>query len=210
MLKSTRKVGTLVLMLALVVGLSSVALGYSYGTKEKDPLVKAYEEVVFSLNKSDQDWEEVKEETEKIEDKLEFLQKELTEINAASPFITDYIANIKSGIEAKDKEKIIHNFQLALAGNVERRLESAQKEISEYKTAKALVKKAKGFYEALELTIKANNPEGNEKAEEALRNCLSSLGNPGMFGFGAQEPNLEKYKANKEVVLNVLTEVVAK
>ena len=210
MLKNKKVLRSFVMVLALVVAFSGVSFAYSYGSSVKEPMAEAYKDVVFNLNKSPQNWDKVAEKVGEVKDKLEYLTKELNEINNQSQFLADYATEIEEAIARKDKEAVIYNFQLSLAGNIERRLESAEKEINEYKTAKTLIKKAKAFYEALEIVVKADSQEANEKIEEALTGALSSLGNPGMFGFGAQPPKVKEYKEYKNTILNTLEDVIIK
>ncbi|SJZ95126.1 hypothetical protein [Selenihalanaerobacter shriftii] len=210
MLKGKKVLKNFAIVLALVVAFSGISFAYSYGSSETEPMAEAYKEIVFNLNKSPQNWAGATEEFEEVKGKLESLTEELNEIDNQSQFLNDYAVEIKEAIQEKDKDAVIYNFQLALAGNIERRLESAEKEINEYKTAKALIKKAKVFYETLEIVVKADSQEANERVEKALTGTLNSLGNPGMLGFGAQPPKVEEYQEHKETILNTLEDVIIK
>ena len=71
--------------------------------------------------------------------------------------------------------------------NIARRMESIEKNFSEYDTSKRLLAKGFATYEALSPKVEAKNPELDKEIKAEFDKALESLGNPGLFGVGQKE-----------------------
>ena len=108
---------------------------------------------------------------------------------------------ILHNLKDKDKEQTIDNMDELLVLNIARRLENIEKNFSEYDTSKRFLAKGFATYEALSPKIEAKNPDIDKEIKAEFDKALESLGNPGLFGVGQKEANLEAFKASKEKIL---------
>lgn len=168
------------------------AFAYSYGDPNEEKLAEVYKEMLVKLDENPPNFSAVK--------KLYETQKEEIDMHMGPEPSKLIMANIND----KDKEAAIINMEKLLVLNVARRLENIEKNFSEYDTSKKLLAKGFATYDALAPKVEAENPDTDKKIRADFDQALEALGNPGLFGVGKKEANLDAFKENKVEILNSL------
>ncbi|MFK2827042.1 hypothetical protein QYG89_15425 [Bacillus sp. B190/17] len=171
---------------------SATAHAYTYGDPNKEDVAEAYKEMLIKLDQNPPNFAEAR----KIYDSV---KKEIDMHMGPEPSKI-----ILDRIEAKDKEAAIENMEKLLVLNIARRLESIESKFTEYDTSKKLLAKAFATYEALSPRVEAVNPDLNKELKADFDQALNALGNPGLFGVGKKESDLDAFKENKEAILSAL------
>jgi hypothetical protein len=171
---------------------SITANAYTYGDPNKEELAEAYKEMIIELDKNPPDFSTARKHYETVKEEVDMHMG------------PDPSKIILQNIEDKDKEQTIKNMDELLVLNIARRLENVEKNFSEFDTSKRLLAKGFATYEALSPKIEAKNPDLDKKIKAEFDKALESLGNPGLFGVGQKEAEVETFKANKETILSKL------
>jgi hypothetical protein len=166
------------------------ALAYSYGDPNEEAVAEAYKEMVAKLENNRFD------EAKAI---YETVQKEIDMHMGPEPSEV-----ILEALEKKDKQLVIDSMRKVLVLNIARRLENVEKNFEKYDTSKRLLAKAFATYEALSPVVQEKNRELDQKLKKEFDQALQSLGNPGLFGVGKKESNIEQFKKSKETILSSL------
>ena len=109
--------------------------------------------------------------------------------------------NLKNAIEIKDKDAIFASLDITIAAEIQRRLDGGLKNIKQFNVAKVMLAKASKFYKILSVSLEDSV---NKKLKNAIRKCVESIGNPGLFGVGARPANIELYKENQQIAIKIL------
>lgn len=165
---------------------------YTYGDPNKEEVAEAYKEILIKLEENPPDFVEAK----KIYDSV---KKEVDMHMGAEPSEI-----ILASIELEDKEAVIENIEKLLVLNIARRMESIESKFTEYDTSKKLLAKAFATYEALSPRVEAQHPDLDKEIKGDFEEALNALGNPGLFGVGEKESDLEAFKSNKKEILSNL------
>lgn len=190
-MKKIIAIGSL-LIIILTTGLSNQAFAYSYGDPNEEKLAEAYKEMQLKLDQDPPDFSSAKTLYETVQEEVDMhMGPEPSEV------ITQNIAD-------KDKENLLKNMEKLLVLNIARRMESIEGKFAEYDTSKKLLAKGFATYEALSPKVEAKDPELDKKIKAEFDNALKSLGNPGLFGVGKEESNLEAFKASKDEIYSML------
>jgi hypothetical protein len=168
------------------------AFAYSYGDPNEEKLAEVYKEMLVKLDENPPNFSAAQ--------KLYETQKEEIDMHMGPEPSKLIMANIND----KDKEAAIINMEKLLVLNVARRLENIEKNFSEYDTSKKLLAKGFATYDALAPKVEAENPDTDKKIRADFDQALEALGNPGLFGVGKKEANLDAFKENKVEILNSL------
>jgi len=168
------------------------ANAYTYGDPNKEEVAEAYKEMLVKLDEEPPNFAESKKIYEAVKEEVDMHM-------GAEP--SEFIL---AGIDSEDKEAVIENMEKLLVLNIARRLENIEGKFTEYDTSKKLLAKAFATYEALSPKVEAQNPELDQKIKTSFDEALNALGNPGLFGVGKKESDLEAFKANKEEILTSL------
>jgi hypothetical protein len=168
------------------------ANAYTYGDPNKEELAEVYKEMVLELDKNPPDFNTARKHYETVKEEIDMHMG------------PDPSKIIIQNIEDKDKEQTIKNLDELLVLNIARRLENVEKNFSEFDTSKRLLAKGFATYEALSPKIEAKNPDLDREIKAEYDKGLESLGNPGLFGVGQKEAELETFKESKEVILSKL------
>nr|WP_066059693.1 hypothetical protein [Robertmurraya korlensis] len=171
---------------------SGSASAYTYGDPNKEEVAEAYKEILIKLDQNPPDFAEAK----KIYDTV---KKEVDMHMGAKPSEI-----ILASIESEDKEAVIENIEKLLVLNIARRMESIESKFTEYDTSKKLLAKAFATYEALSPRVEAKHSDLDKEIKGNFEEALNALGNPGLFGVGKIESNLEAFKNNKKEILSNL------
>lgn len=179
--------------LMLLVILTSVPISsfaYSYGDPNEEAVAEAYKEMVAKVQEKKFD---------EVKAIYETVQKEIDMHMGPEPS-----AIILEAIENKDEDTIISAMQKVLVLNVARRLENVEKNFDHYDTSKRLLAKAFATYKALSPIVQQKDAQLDEKLKQQFDIALQSLGNPGLFGVGKKQSNINQFKESKDTILQAL------
>lgn len=165
------------------------AYAYTYGDPNKEDLAEAYKAMMMEVDKNPPDFNTAQKHYETV--------KEEVDMHMGMEPSKLILQNIKDG----DKEQLTENMDKLLVLNIARRLDNVEKNFSEFDTSKRLLAKGFATYEALSPKIEAKSPEIDKELKAEFDKALDSLGNPGLFGVGQKEADLEAFKASKETIL---------
>ncbi len=171
---------------------SITASAYTYGDPNKEELAEAYKEMLIELDKNPPDFSTAQKHYETVKEEVDMhMGPEPSKI-------------ILQNIADKDKEQTVENLDKLLVLNIARRMNSVEKNFSEFDTSKRLLAKGFATYEALSPKIEAKDSELDKKIRAEFDKALEALGNPGLFGVGQKQANLEAFKTSKETIFSNL------
>lgn len=167
---------------------------YTYGDPNKEEVAEAYKEMLVKLDENPPNFSEARKIYEAVKKEVDMhMGTEPSEIILAS-------------IEEEDKEAVTENMEKLLVLNIARRLESIEGNFAEFDTGKKLLAKAFATYGALSPRVESVNPDLDKVLKTKFDEALASLGNPGLFGVGKKESNIDEFKKKKEEILSALQE----
>ncbi len=181
---------SVIFLFSFVFSISAHA--YTYGDPNKEELAEVYKEMLLELDKTPPDFSTAQKHYETV--------KEEVDMHMGPDPSTIILQDIKD----KDKEQTIESMDELLVLNIARRMESVEQNFSEFDTSKRLLAKGFATYEALSPKIEAKNPELDKEIKAEFDQALESLGNPGLFGVGQKEADMEAFKSSKETILSRL------
>lgn len=164
--------------------------GYSYAAAGKEPTLDAKEAILKSIN--DNDFNKAKKVFDANKKNYQYLNDEFNE---------KLFIGLKTSIENEDKVRIAKWLDISVASEIERRLDGGIKNIKKFNIAKVMLAKANKFYKILSPSL---DEKSNQLLGEAIKNCILSIGNPGLFGVGAKPADAIKYKENQKIAIKVL------
>ncbi|MDN3018796.1 transmembrane domain-containing protein [Paenibacillus sp. BSR1-1] len=189
-----KKFSVLFFIMAIILNSFSItgAHAYSYGDPNEEKVAEVYKEMVVKLDENPPNFTSAKKLFETVKEEIDMhMGPEPAKL-------------IIGNLDAKDKEAAISNMEKLLVLNIARRLESIESNFKEYDTTKRLLAKGFATYDALSPKVEAENPENDKKIRADFDQSLEALGNPGLFGVGKKEANLDAFKENKDEILNSL------
>ncbi len=161
-----------------MLALPAQASAYSYGDPNKEEIAEAYKDIAAALSKSPEDWNGAYQafSGKKAEIKLEF---------------GDSVAQtLENNFTQKQKDLVLNNYKAVLVLNIDRRLDNAEKQFSDYSKAKLLLAKARGTFNVLESSVSAAT---GKKVYDGFDQALKALGNPGLFGVGTEPADKDAF-----------------
>lgn len=190
-----RKVITAFILVFLIVSSQQQsAFAYSYGDPNEEKVAEVYKQMLVKLDEDPPNFGDAKSLFETVKKEIDMhMGKEPSEI-------------VLQNIADKDKEATISNMQKILVLNISRRLENVEQSFEDFDKSKKLLAKGFATYKALSPAVQEQDTELDKKLQDDFDSALKSLGNPGLFGVGEQEPNIELFKEKKEEILNSLKE----
>lgn len=168
------------------------AYAYSYGDPNEEKVAEVYKSMKEKLNENPPNFNDAKSLFETVKEEIDMHMG------------TEPAETVLKDIEEKDKDQVIKDMQKILVLNIARRLDNVEKDFDNYDTNKKLIAKAFATYEALSPTIQENDQALDKSLRENFNNILSSLGNPGLFGVGKKQADINLFKQNKETVYKEL------
>jgi septum formation inhibitor MinC len=168
------------------------AYAYSYGDPNEEKVAEVYKQMKEKLNQEPPNFAEAKAIFETVKEEIDMHMG--PEPSQA----------VLKAMEEKDKEIVIKDMEKILVLNIARRLENIEKNFNEYDTSKRLLAKAFATYEALSPVVQAKDAPLDKQMKEEFDRALQSLGNPGLFGVGKKESNIDEFKKSKEEILTSL------
>lgn len=178
------------LLFLLVTFCSTNLLAYSYAAAGKELTIDSREAIFKYLNKDD--FTGAKKEFDKAEKNYTYLSTVLND---------NLLSSLNKAIEDKNKTEINRWLNISLAAEISRRLDGGLKNLKTYNVSKVMLAKANKYYKLLEPSL---SKEQKEKLSLAIKKCMQSIGNPGLFGVGAKPANETLFKQNQQIALEVL------
>ncbi|MEX6505491.1 hypothetical protein [Jiella sp. M17.18] len=176
-----RRLTILVLMVLAVAGWTGRANAYSYAAAGAEPLLDGREALMGAIDKGD--WAAA-------QTALDGMKADLTYLDENDdPGIAKAFAD---AMAAKDGKAVHQALMRAYADEIERRLKGARDNLKDYQTAKVLVVKAQRFFSAMAADLQ---PDTRKTVEDGLKQALDAIGNPGVFGVGASDPDPAAFAA---------------
>lgn len=167
----------------------SQALAYSYGDANTEDVAETFKLVSSELAKSSPGWKAAEEAYKVRRSEIE------------SHFGKSVAATLDHNFKDKDAKLVVANFKAVLVMNLDRRFSYTIKGIDDYAGSKLLLAKAKATYDTLEPYYKGSD---KEQLSKAFDEALEALGNPGLFGAGKKEADLETLKAKTKLIYNAV------
>ncbi|WP_072681350.1 hypothetical protein [Arcobacter sp. LA11] len=178
-------------LLFIVAIVTSINLhAYSYAAAGKEPTIDSKEAILKSIN--DDDFQSAKTIFFKYKENYQYLSVEFNSL---------LFEGLKNAIDKKDKSAIVKWLNVSIASEIQRRLDGGLKNIKQFNIAKVMLAKANKFYKILSPSL---SEETNKKLNQAIKKCIESIGNPGLFGVGAKPINIEEYQKNQEIAIKIL------
>ncbi|MBY6269619.1 hypothetical protein, partial [Parageobacillus thermoglucosidasius] len=181
--------------LALIFILNSTPISvfaYSYGDPNEEKVAEAYKQIAEKLNEQPPNFAEARAIFETVKEEIDMhMGKEPSQA-------------VLSALDKKDKEAVLKNMEKILVLNIARRLENVEKNFAQYDTSKRLLAKAFATYEALSPMVQGKDAALDKQLKDEFNKALQSLGNPGLFGVGEKETDIEQFKKSKETILTSL------
>ncbi|MCZ0754814.1 hypothetical protein [Anoxybacillus sp. J5B_2022] len=179
-------------LILIITYIPMTAFAYSYGDPNEEKVAEVYKQMVEKLNQNPPNFAEAKTIFETVKEELDMhMGKEPAEA-------------VLKAIDAKDKKAVLEDMKKILVLNISRRLENIENNFDQYDTSKRLLAKAFATYEALSPSVQAKDAELDKQMKNEFDNALQSLGNPGLFGVGKKQSNIEQFKKSKEAILTSL------
>lgn len=181
--------------LAMIFILNSIPISvfaYSYGDPNEEKVAEAYKQMAEKLNEQPPNFAEACAIFETVKEEIDMhMGKEPSQA-------------VLSALDKKDKEAVLKNMEKILVLNIARRLENIEKNFEQYDTSKRLLAKAFATYEALSPMVQGKDAALDKRLRDEFNKALQSLGNPGLFGVGEKETDIEQFKKSKETILTSL------
>lgn len=179
-----------ILMILLMTIFSNSLFAYSYAAAGKEPTIESREKILKFVNAND--FIQAKNEFEKAKDNYAYLSN-LHDKNLLN--------SLETAINNKQSLEINKWLNISLAAEINRRLDGGLKNIEIYNVSKVMLAKANKYYKLLEPSL---TKEQKQKLSLAIKNCMKSIGNPGLFGVGAKPADLKKFKENQQTAIGIL------
>ena len=148
------------------------AHAYSYAAAGAEPLLDGREALFSAVTAGD--WTSAQKAVDALKPELDYLD------NHEDPGISKVFAD---ALAARDMKLVSAAFIHAASAEIERRINGARDNLSDYQTAKILVVKAQRFYTAIAADLP---PDASKTVAAGLQQALDAVGNPGVFGVGAR------------------------
>lgn len=189
-----KKISLLFLILGILFNsfLINGAYAYSYGDPNEEKVAEVYKQMMVDLEQDPPNFAKAQKQFESVKEEVDMhMGKEPGDI-------------ILDNLKDKNKKSTIENMEKLLVLNIARRLENIEKNFDNYETSKRLLAKGFATYDALSPKVEAESTENDKKIRADFDQALEALGNPGLFGVGKKEANLDVFKENKNDILNSL------
>jgi len=166
------------------------AHAYSYAAAGAEPLLDGREALFAAVSAGN--WTDAQKAVDALKPELDYLD------GHEDPGISKVFAD---ALAAKDPKSVSAAFVRAASAEIQRRINGARDNLSDYQTAKVLVVKAQRFYTAIAGDLP---PDASEAVADGLQHALDAVGNPGVFGVGARPADPAAFAAARIAVLKAI------
>jgi hypothetical protein len=184
----------LLIVAAALAGLplmsTAPARAYSYAAAGAEPLLDGREALFAAVAAGN--WDAAKTALAAMQADLDYLDQ--NEDKGVTQAFTDALA-------ARDPKAVMAAFDRAADDEIVRRLDGARDNLKDYQSAKVLVVKAQRFYTAVAGDLP---PDTGKTISDALSQALDAVGNPGVFGVGARQPDPAAFAAARATIFKAL------
>jgi hypothetical protein len=181
------------LLLFIAAFIASTLHAYSYAAAGKEPTIDAKEAITRAINGND--FKTAKVVFEQNSEHYRYLNDH---------FNASLHEKLKQSIEKNDKKEIVRWLDVSVACEIQRRVQGGLENIKEFNVAKVMLAKADKFYKILSTSL---DKEKNDALKAAIKNCMNSIENPGLFGVGAKAAEIEEYKRNQQIITDILKSI---
>jgi hypothetical protein len=180
------------LLIFILNNTSLTAFAYSYGDPNEEKVAEVYKQMAEKLNQQPPNFTEAKTIFETVKEEIDMHMG------------TQPSKAVLAAIDAKNKNEVLKDMRKILVLNIARRLENIEKNFDQYDTSKRLLAKAFATYEALSPIVQSKDAALDKQMRDEFDRALQSLGNPGLFGVGKKQSNIDQFKKSKEMILTSL------
>ena len=162
------------------------------------PVPAIYLRTLFYINLKPVDWELIEKEYSTVSDagyKFSSIYEVFDQLRDFSG--DDNSTAIKDAIERRDKNALYVASTRALSQYIRFLLSNAQENLDGSGAAMSNVQNAKRVYRALESFIEQVDKQSYESMGRSWLELSSSTGSAGVLGFGAKNPDVEKFKIGR-------------
>lgn len=181
--------------LSLTLLAAAPAQAYTYASPQSDPLIAGREAFLAAVNGGD--WPAAEQAAATFKPDLDLLEKGEESFNG-DPGISEAFTK---ALAAKNADAAKAALRRATIDQIDRRLSSASQNITTYQTASTLIASALAFFSALEGDLPADT---RQTISAELQKALDAVGKPGVFGYGAQDPDPAALAAAHDKILSAL------
>lgn len=174
----------------LMLIFSSQVAAYSYSEAGKEPFIEGREALIGAMLAGD---------LNAAQSVVDGLKKELAELERAMSI--EVVSPLREAVKNNQRSTVISVMNSVFAAEIKRRLNMAEANINDYQKSKVLVAKSKRFLDTIIVEL---DDDDAETAEQSIKRCLKSIGNPGVFGAGAVPADIEQFKKAKRSLFDSL------
>ncbi|MFZ3588382.1 hypothetical protein ACOI1C_03700 [Bacillus sp. DJP31] len=189
------KLLSIILVVLNTLMIPQLASAYSYGNPNEELVALAYSDMVARLSESPPNFQEALTIYETVQEEIDMHM---------GPEPSQAILN---AFDDEEVDKIKEDMEKVLVLNIARRLDNVEKNFSDYNVSKRLLAKAHATYKVLSPVIVEKDESIDIQLTEEFNTALESIGNPGLFGVGNVESNVETFSTSKENILTHLQDV---
>jgi len=166
------------------------AIAYSYAAAGAEPLLDGREALFAAVSAGK--WDDAKTALAAMQADLDYLDQ--NEDKGTAQAFDDAVA-------AKDAKLVTAAFVRAASDEIVRRVDGGRANLTDYQSAKVLVIRAQRFYTAIAGDLP---PDQSKIVGDGLQKALDAIGNPGVFGVGARQPDPTAYAAARAEIFKAL------
>ncbi|MDP5275343.1 hypothetical protein [Chengkuizengella axinellae] len=184
----------IVIFFVLLGSYQQVSHAYTYGDPNEELIAEVYKAMDAQLNVDPPNFTEA--------ETIYLTVKEDIELHMG----IEPSQAVMDALEAEDSEAVMTALENILVLNIARRLEYIEQGFDDYATTKLLLAKGLATYDALSPIIIENDKQLDDQMRQEFNLALDALGNPGLFGVGEKESDIDAFVNSKEKILNILSE----
>ncbi len=175
---------------ALLLSFSALTEAYTYSAAGKEPLIDGREALLVAVHSGD--FSAATSIYSQLADEVLYFKTE---------YGIDLDTPMRQALAEKKPEQVNHTLNQIYTAEIDRRITGAEKNINDYQVAKVMVVKSKLF---LDLLTPQLAPEERSMSVQAIQGALKAIGNPGVFGVGAEPADLEALTRSHQLLMKAL------
>jgi len=187
-----KTVCTFIWLFCIVIYAQSVH-AYSYATTGKDALIEAREAVLKAVN----------------EKEFDIALSTVSQYGEEFRYLDEHhhpglLKELNTAINNKEENRVFQVLNQFMVAEIQRRLNAAESEFTNYQIARVLVLRSKKIYDLISVGLSSQQ---RLEGEHLLKKCLHAVGKPGVFGVGSVPSDLKLFKSNKIKLFELLSEL---
>ncbi|HWP34679.1 MAG TPA: hypothetical protein VNM66_03700 [Thermodesulfobacteriota bacterium] len=117
---------------------------------------------------------------------------------------------VEEALASRSRARILRAFHEAIAWVVAYKLDRAEANFDDERTAKALIRQAELIYEPADPVVKARSPETSRAIGQGFLRLREALGSPALFGFGGSPPDKGKFTEIRQTLVRTIREELSR